>query len=77
MIENEQQLVQVLLDARTKSVFVPRQLLLKVLGEKAHDLLPKLPDLVAVNVERTLSKFDQEWLNQQKSLSSTEETKSQ
>lgn len=52
-----EELVAALRSTPQPIVHVPRRLLIETVGiEAAQDLLPKLPEVIAVNVAQTLSK---------------------
>lgn len=53
-IESTEQLIQYLVESQQSIVHVPRVLLVKTLGQDAQELLPTLPDYIAVNTKRAV-----------------------
>lgn len=53
-IESTEQLIQYLVESQQAIVHVPRVLLVKTLGQDAQELLPTLPDYIAVNTKRAV-----------------------
>ena len=53
-IKSQEQLIQHLVETTQTIVHVPRTLLIQVLGQDAQELLPTLPDYIAVNTKRAL-----------------------
>lgn len=60
----KEELATTLLNSISDTVWVPRKLLIQLVGvEAAQELLPSLPERVAVNRKTTLSKCDKQWLS--------------
>lgn len=53
-IKSQEQLIQYLVETQQAIVHVPRQLLVQTLGQDAQELLPTLPDYIAINTKRAV-----------------------